>query len=195
MIRMAVLAMAVLLGVAASGAAAADDVLVDDFSKEVAGRWRVVSGEWKVRDGVMAHTARPFPHHDCIVADFPFTQGVIEVKAVPRKNNKYRFASVGIVIKRIDEKRAIWFRFGSYGLVNIDGRGGFRRVNLGRAWTELNREYRLSVIVRNGLICVCVDGIMVGVIRDPLAGKAGRPGLFTESGAEFDDFRVTRLSR
>jgi hypothetical protein len=36
---------------------------------------------------------------------------------------------------------------------------------------------------------------MIGVLRDPLAGKAGRPGLFSESGVEYDDFRVTRWAK
>ena len=29
----------------------------------------------------------------------------------------------------------------------------------------------------------------------PLAGKTGRPGLFTETETDFDDFRVTRWER
>ena len=182
---------------AAAPSAAADDTLTDDFSKVVPGRWRVVTGDWKVRGGVMAHTGKGNANHDRIIADFPFTEGMIEVTAVPRKNNRYKWASVGIVVKRLDKKSDIWFRFGSYGMINIDGYGpkGFDRIALGKARPELNRKYRLAVIVRNGLIYVCVDDIMVGVVRDPFAGKAGRAGLFSESGSEFDDFKVTRVSR
>lgn len=186
-----------LLAVAASGAVAADEALTDDFSKVVPGRWKVVTGDWKVGGGVMAHTGKGNANHDRIIADFPFTEGTIEVTAVPRKKNRYKWASVGIVIKRLDEKRDIWFRFGSYGTINIDGHGpkGFDRIELGRSRPELGRKYRLTVIVRNGLIYVCVDDIMIGVVRDPFAGKAGRAGLFSESGSEFDDFKVTRVSR
>ena len=181
----------------AAWAVSAQDVMVDDFSKEVPGRWQPIQGEWKIRDGVMAHVEKKQPNHDRIIADFPFTEGMIEVKGVARKKNGDNWASLGVVIKHIDKKRNIWLRYGSYGRINIDGYGppGFDGIHLGEATPELGREYQLTVIVRGGLIYFCIDDTMIGIIRDPWPGKAGKPGLFTEAGAEFDDFRVTRVSR
>jgi hypothetical protein len=122
---------------------------------------------------------------------------MIEVKGIARKANSYRFASLGIVIKHVDDDNHLWFRFGSYNSKNVDGKApdGFDKVVLGVGQPDLNRKYDLTVIARNGLIFICIDDTMIGVLRDPLAGKAGRPGLFSESGVEYDDFRVTRWAK
>jgi hypothetical protein len=177
-----------------ASAASAEDRWTDDFSHDLGQRWRVGHGEWKVHDGVLLHVHKDSPAHDYIVADFPFSEGMIEVKGIARKKNSYQFASLGIVIKHIDDKNQLWFRFGSYNHKNLYGPGlpAFQRASLGVGQPDLGRKYDLTVIVRNGLIGISIDDVMIGVLRDPYSGKPGRSGIFSESGAEFDDFRVTR---
>ena len=184
--------LAALLGTASLSAA--EEFFEDDFSEEVEGRWERIAGEWVVENGAMVHVQDYSAGHDRVVADFPFTEGAIEVKGVALATNLHRFASLGIVIKHLDEKSNIWFRFGSYGQKNVDGYGpsGFDGVLFGSGKPELGRTYLLSVVVRNGIIGVCIDDVMFGIMADPFAGKAGRPGVFSESGAAFDEFRVTR---
>ena len=175
-------------------AGGAEKILVDDFHETVEGRWQAISGAWVVEDGVMTHRGKDAPDHDMAVADVPFVEGTIEVKATALSTNAHSFASVGIVIKYLDEKNNIWFRFGSYGQTNVDGYGppGFDKMSLGKGKPELGRTYDLAVIIRGGRIALCIDDVMVGIIADPYPGQPGRPGLFSESGARFDDFRVAR---
>ena len=179
----------------ASALCAGENVLTDDFSREVAGRWERVAGDWTIGDGRIVHHGDGRGGHDMAVVDFPFSEGMIEVEGVAHKKNEQNFASLGFVIKYVDAKNNIWFRFGSYGRRNVDGYApGFNDVSLGRGKPELGRKYKLTVIVRNGLIVPCIDGVMIGVLRDPLAGKVGRPGLFSEADVEYDNFRVTRYA-
>jgi len=172
------------------------DVFEDDFSAEVEGRWERVAGDWRIENGKMTHHTPGHPGHGQLVADFPFREGMIEVTGVAIKENDYKFASLGLVIKHVDGRKRIWFRFGSYGAKNIDGSApGFTKVPLGVGKPQLGKEYRLSVIVRNGLIAVSIDDVIIGIARDPLAGETGRPGLFSESDVEYNDFRVTRYAK
>ena len=46
--------------------------------------------------------------------------------------------------------------------------------------------------MRNGVIGLSVDGVMLTIMRDPQGPVTGRAGLFTETRADFDDFRVVR---
>lgn len=186
---------AILLAVP-SVATSAEDAFFDDFKETIEGRWEVRAGEWMVKGGRLVHGHKAFPDHDFVIADAPFTDGKIEVKGWATKGNaQYRFRSLGIVIKYIDQDRYVWFRFGSYGNRNIDGRlpPGSDSIQLGGGQPDLGRAYDLTVIVRNGFVYLFIDDVMIGVIRDPYPGETGRPGLFSETGSEFDNFRVTEL--
>jgi len=174
-----------------AGLAGAQEVFVDDFSKDSKARWIVVAGEWNWEEGALVHVHDDKANHDMIVADFPFEEGLIEARCVALKENEYKFGSVGLVVKHLDKERVIYFRYGSYGSKNVDG-PSFQKVVLGSGKPELGREYRLSAVRKGGLIGVCIDDVMIGVARDPWPGQPGRAGLFTESGARFDDFKVTR---
>ena len=182
--------------VSSSRPAVVPDRLSDGFDKEAPGRWRRVGGPWAIESGMAVHADTKSGSHDFLVADFPMSEGLIEVTGVAGKPNDLKFSSLGICIKYVDDKHRLYFRFGSYGGAFVDSNlPGFRKVSLGRLVPVLGKPYRLTVVVRNGLIGVCIDDVMLSILRDPLAGKAGRPGLFTESGASYDDFRVTRWAR
>ena len=57
---------------------------------------------------------------------------------------------------------------------------------------QLGESYRLKAIMRNGVIGLNADGVMLTIMRDPQGPVIGRAGVFTESRADFDDFRVVR---
>lgn len=182
--------------VLAGASGVAEDVFVDTFTEPLAGRWEAVQGTWRVDQGRLVHPNIDFPDHDMLLAGFPFSEGKIEVTAIAREASaKYGFASIGLVARYLDEQKRIYFRFGSYNKVKVDGAApGFMAFNLGRGGPDLDRAYALTLVVRNGVIGVCVDDTMIGVLRDPLAGRTCRAGLFTETGATFDDVRITRYA-
>ena len=190
-----VAAVFLLISVLSAGASSAEEsVFTDDFSKEVEGRWEAVNGEWVVRDGRLVHPDTSSYNHDCAVADFPLSEGMIEVVGVARGNNILDWASVGIALKYIDDENRLYFRYGSYNRLSTMWRvsGRSEGLQLGRGGPELGRPYRLKAVMRNGLVGISLDGIMIVIFPDPLAGRSGRPGVFTESHAEFDNFRVVR---
>lgn len=185
-----------LAGAIVSIAAFGEDGFHDSFEQDLGDRWEVRAGEWTVKDGRLAHGHKPFPDHDAVIANAQFTDGKIEVKGWATQGNaQYRFQSLGIVIKHIDKDRYFWFRFGSYRQRNIDGRfpPGGDSIPLGGGMPDLGRKYDLSVIVSKGFIYLFIDDVMIGVTRDPYPGIPGRAGIFSETGSEFDDFRLTPL--
>jgi len=60
---------------------------------------------------------------------------------------------------------------------------------------EVNKRYRLRLLWRGREVGFYVNGKLIAVVVDPLHGRAGRPGLFTETAAEFDNFVVRRTRR
>ena len=78
------------------GASCEENVLIDNFTKEVPGRWTTARGEaWKIKDGVFSSVPKNGPYQTGMaVCDFPIIDGVIEVVVRSRTD---RFGSVGIV--------------------------------------------------------------------------------------------------
>ena len=180
---------------------AEDDVFTDDFSREVEGRWQAIHGEWAVSDGRMVQSDASDYSYRYALADFPFTEGTVEVVAVARKPNNLGFAAIGLVLRYADAKHYLVFRYGAYGGMGLEGKapGDWGGVSFGAATVKIGRPYRLKAIMRNGLIGLSVDGVMVSIVHDPLQDEdgpmAGRPGVYAEAHVEFDDFRVVRTSR
>ena len=171
-------------------------VVSDDFSKVNPGRYEVKSGDWKVVDGKYVHiTEKPYGFR-WVVADFPFTEGTVEVEAIPRKEGLHGSTSVGLVAKYVDDDNYWRVQFGTYGRLRVSGRVA------GEGWgsdsrlyaMEVDKTYKLSLVWRDAEVGVFVDRELVAVIADPFAGQAGKPGFFTETVAEFDNLtvRVTR---
>ena len=188
--------LAVLLASVRLAAAAEQVVMAEDFSGPLPAGWRALEGTWEVRDGQLVHPDASGAPHARLVAAAPIREGIIEVEATPIEENAYRFASVGLVGKYVDDQHEWWFRFGSYGAINIDGRiPGIDKIPIGSVRPECGRTYRLKIVMQGGLVGVSVDGTMIGIFRDPFADLEGRPGVFTETHARFDNFRVTSYSR
>lgn len=176
--------------------AAAEVVLAEDFGGPLSESWQVIEGTWEVREGELVHADASGAPHARILASTPIREGIIEVDATPMEQNRYRFASVGLVGKYVDDQHEWWFRFGSYGAISIDGRiPGIDKIQIGSVRPECGRTYRLKIVMQGGLVGVSVDGTMIAIFHDPFADLDGRPGVFTETHARFDNFRVTRHPR
>jgi hypothetical protein len=182
-------------------AADAEATFEDDFSGGLAGtpaptgeRWEVLQGDWEAKEGRLVHADASGYAHCRVVANFPIREGIVEVEAIPKEQNSQGFASVGLVGKYVDDQREWWFRYGSYRQINIDGHiPGIDKISLGSVLPEPGRTYRLKLVMRGGLVGVCVDGTTIAIFRDPFGDLAGRPGVFTETHAEFRHFKVTRF--
>ena len=184
----------VLLAYPATSGTDENDVFTDDFSQPIEGRWQTIEGEWEVSDGRLSQTNASGHTHRRILADFPFSEGTVEVQGTPQAYNDIGFASIGIILRYVDENNYLMFRYGSYGLLNLAGAvpGDWDGVVFGRVIPQPGQSYRLKAIMRNGVIGLSADGVMLTIMRDPQGPVIGRAGVFTESRADFDDFRVVR---
>lgn len=172
----------------------AEEIFEDDFSQPLGKRWQSVGGDWVVKQKRLIQSGASGDH--CrLIANFPVREAIVEVEASPVRLNALNFSSVGLVGKYVDDDRQWWFRYGSYGLILLDGRGkGIEQIHLGSVRPELGKTYRLKLIMRHGLVGVCVNGAMIAIVQDPFGKLAGRPGIFTESPAEFAGFKVRRFA-
>ena len=175
----------------------ANEILRDDFSRVHPGRYQAMLGDWKVADGkYISPKAKPYQNR-WTVSDCRFTHGAIEVDAWARKPGLHGSTSLGLVGKYIDDKNYWRIQLNTYGRLRIGG------IINGKHWgsdsrlfpVALNKRYRLRLLWRGAEVGLYVNGRLIAVVTDPLHGRAGRPGLFTETAAEFDNFVVRRTRR
>jgi hypothetical protein len=179
-----------------SAARCEENVLIDNFSKEVPGRWQTAMGtEWKINDGVFSSVPENGPYQKGMaVCDFPMVDGVIE--AVVRSRTD-RFGSVGIVGKYINNGKCWYVRF-AYWAVELNVPGGESFVITpfllcGNDEPEaVEKPITLKLVIKDGRVGLYVDGVLYCVFADPLAGEAGRPGLYTESSIFAQSFKARR---
>ncbi|MDP7693438.1 MAG: hypothetical protein QGG89_16495, partial [Vicinamibacterales bacterium] len=185
------------LVLAAADRCPAKEILRDDFSRALPGRYQVKIGEWKVAGGkYISLRAKPYRNR-WTVADCRFTHGIVEVDAWARKPGLHGSTSLGLVGKYIDDKNYWRIQLNTYGKLRMGGIIG------GKHWgsdsrlfpVALNKRYRLRLVWRGAEVGFYVNGQLIAVVTDPLHGRAGRPGLFTETAAEFDNFVVRRTRR
>jgi len=182
------------LVLAAAGRRPANEILRDDFSRVHRGRYQVKVGEWKVVGGKYVSTrAKPYQNR-WTVANCSFTHGTVEVDAWARKPGLHGSTSLGLVGKYIDDKNYWRVQLNTYGKLRMGGMiGGKRWGSDSRLYrVQLNKRYRLRLVWRGAEVGFYVNGDLVAVVTDRLHGRAGRPGLFTETAAEFDNFVVRR---
>lgn len=178
------------------GASCEENVLIDNFTKEVPGRWTTARGEaWKIKDGVFSSVPKNGPYQTGMaVCDFPIIDGVIETVVHSRTD---RFGSVGIVGKYINNGKCWYVRF-AYWAVELVVPGGESFVITpfllcGNDEPEaVEKPVTLKLIIRDGRVGLYVDGVLYCVFADPLAGEAGKPGLYTESSAFAQSFKAKR---
>ncbi len=191
--RPAPLWLAAAIGLAAVAQA---QVIEQTFDAGTAERWEALLGEWRVEDGAYVQADASSPAYRFSVFDTPWREGSIEATATPlvRNHNGNVGASFGLIVKHIDEDTWCAMRFGSYGSCSLLIRGPDRkdRISLGGFRPEPGQSYRARIILRNGMIAVVRDGLVIAILDDPFPDEAGRPGLFTETRCAFDDVRIER---
>ena len=98
--------------------------------------------------------------------------------------------------KYIDGNNYCRSRWGSYKMADAYERvaGEGYEVSLGAFQPVLDRTYHVKVIQRASAqtVSISIDGVVRVVLHDLLPGQAGRPGLFTEAHAVFDNFHAVR---
>ncbi len=188
--RLPLIAIAALL----SAGTARAEVIVQSFDDGRADRWEPISGAWAVEDGAYLQTDASSPEYRYARFDRPWRTGTLTVTATPleRNPNGNVGASFGVVVKHLAEDRWCIARFGSYGACTllISEPEGRRAVRIGRFSPTPGQQYRVRVIVRDGMIALARDGLVTAILQDPFPGETGRPGLFTETRCRFDDVRI-----
>lgn len=165
-------------------------VLEDDFAQRRDG-WQTLTGEWAWEDGKLAQR-RESDNYFMAVREETVSEGVITVTGVATAPNSSGDGCIGIVCKHIDADNWVVIRFGAYKrawlMMTVDGERDI--IALRPFIAEIGREYRCEVTMTQGLLMAEVDGKTMGVWRDPFPERAGRPGVYAQSPAEFSLFRV-----
>jgi len=187
------LLLALIVGMLGAGALQAE-VIEQGFDDGRADRWDPLSGAWAVAEGAYVQADASSPAYRISLFDRPWRAGLLSVTATPleRNPNGNVGASFGVVVKRLAEDRWCIARFGSYGTCNllISEPEGRRAVQIGRFSPTPGQVYRVRVIVRDGMIAIARDGLVLAILQDPFPDDMGRPGLFTETRCRFDDVRI-----
>ena len=181
---------------ALSASLACAQVVEYDFDDGDIAAWESVKGEWVARDGAYVQRDVSDPSYRYSLAPDAWSEGVIEIDATPLQVNHISNvgASFGLVVKYLDAERWCAVRFGSYGGVSLRIMAEDSEViKLGSLLPQPDVTYHPKVILRGGYLAVVFDGGVMGIFRDPFAGEAGRPGLFTETECAFDNVRIERL--
>ena len=189
------------LGLAAGGCGVAvrpEDILSDDFSVEVPGRWTTTMGAaWQVRDGELVTEPKTGKYQKAMaVVDLPMKEGVVEV--VIRSKHE-RSASVGIVGKFISGKKCLYMRIAYWKAMVSDHCPGDEIANIG-PFSLYNPEHKgaegtpvhLKMVIRDGKIGVYIEGLLRCVLKDPYPDQAGRPGVYSESSSYVSSFTARR---
>ena len=171
----------------------AEDEITDDFTSEVPGRWRAGKGDaWTIADGECSKEPASGEYgQGLFICDFPMTEG--EVETVIRPMYARRSSSVGIVGKFITGSRCWYVRI-AYGAASLITKGtemqGFK---IGPINVKDGQPRKLRLVFREGRAGFYVDDVLRTIFRDPLAGEAGSPGLYTESASVATSFSARRI--
>ena len=199
----ALLAASCTVGCAPGGAARVADegrqVFIADFDNPDVSRYEFLEGKWVFDSGRLKQVELPGKDERrykkrIALIDFPLREGIIEVRAraVPCeiKSRGADFGAIGVIGKYVDAERSWGFRHGSSN--NISGYGYFAQ-NHG-AWTfTMDKPSTLKVVFANSMVGLIIDDMLVALKKDPLAGEAGRPGVYCEARTDFEAIKITRF--
>jgi hypothetical protein len=188
------------LGLAHPGSAEPSDIVeafVDDFSEPQYGRWEAAMGNaWTVQDGEFFGGSPSGDYGKSLtVCDYPLTEGVIEASVRPVGG---RSSSIGIVGKYIDRENCWYIRYAYWGIMlMVPGRdemfiAPYSMVDIDGNRDRAHPPVRLKLVIRDGRVGFFADGVLRAMFEDPLAGRAGRPGLYSESGSFASYFAARR---
>ena len=123
--------------------------------------------------------------------------GVVEVDATPMRKGLLGWASAGLLVKDMPGQGTVRVVFGPFGRIVLITResGDTTRTAIGSISLEPGRTYKLRAEVKGANLSVFLDDAAVARARIPFAGAPGHVGLYCESPARFDNFRVTGVVR
>ena len=186
----------VILLMLVSTTAADESCFVDNFSDSRNSHWTPVIGDaWEIKDGELFGGDTEGNYSKAMtVSDIELTEGVIEATVRPFGG---RSSSIGIVGKYIDQQRCWYIRYAYWGIMlMVPGREPFYVAPYSMLENahpnSTHRPVRLKLIIRNGRVGFFADGVLRAVFQDPLAGKTGRPGLYTESASYASHFSARK---
>ena len=186
----------IILLMLASAAAADESHFVDDFSDSRNAQWTPVIGDpWRIKDGEFFGGDTEGNYSKAMtVSNIELTEGVIEATVRPFGG---RSSSIGIVGKYIDQERCWYIRYAYWGIMlMVPGREPFYiapYLMLENAHPKsTHRPVRLKLVIRDARVGFFADGVLRAVFLDPLAGRAGRPGLYTESASYASHFSARK---
>ena len=176
-----------------------DNLLYDDFSKEVPGRWETVKGRgWWIEDGKFMTEPKTGDYAKSFsTADFPIING--EIETVMHSTSNKRSGSFGIMGKYIASNNYWRIRF-AYWQVQLevytpDGKHGTHYDLFPYSMRDKSaggNPVRIRVEIVDTKVAFYVDDTLMCIFKDPLAGKAGKPGLTSESTSYSQSFKVRR---
>jgi hypothetical protein len=175
-----------------SDAAAAGTVILDDlFAEERPELWTQAGGEWTYTDGVLRQSAVVAERSE-LIARVPQPQNFV-ARVKFRNRGGQMWHSVGLSFDRIEagDCDGVYLSAVAGGskvqVVHVrDGQSSYPSVGAQSLPVELNRDYELTVAVRDALVNVSIDGALVLVYRLIGDRRAGQFSLWTfDARAEF----------
>ena len=172
-------------------------VFSDDFSSPDMTMWRRLP----IRMGRIADSQFQFRYRSqrtaYALAPVYLINGAIEGIATATAAPQRRTCGFGVMVKRLDAANWVAVRYGYPNAVTkltcVANERSAERI--GRCPIEVGRKYRFKVVVKGGNMQVYCDDKKVGGSAVPFAGLAGRPGMFAQSPAAYDEFNVTGATR
>lgn len=148
--------------------------------------WTSITGEWSWQEGKLVQGALP-DAYSMIVRDETLVEGAVTIEGTPTAANSSGDGCIGIICKYIDRDNWVAVRYGAYGGIMVaQNVAGERRFSRLRSFTcEIGQPYTCEVWMAEGVIAAGLDGGSVGVVEDPFPHVAGRPGIWSQSAAEF----------
>ena len=169
-----------------------DGIFEDDFELAEPCLWGTSRGQWKNREARLEMTSDGWARYTTL-APVAVVDGSIEGTAVPVAKSAQGRGVFGAVVKWIDAANWVAVRYGEYGgvgaLVTVDGK--LKVKGICKFSAMLGQSYRFKVEVTGGRVVAYCDGKRLGEVDVGFEGRAGRPGLYTEAPAAFDDVRIT----
>ena len=162
-----------------------------DLTRPIPDNWTVIDGTWETRDGALQQRAAGRSRF-IVLFDVQFVEGTIEVEIEAKQAG----LASGIVAKWIDPDHHVFVRHGAYDYLTLGGRENFRAGPFGdfaisTPPTKPGQQLHLKIILRDQKLIYIVNDIVAAVANDPLTGKSGRPGLYTEVPVVFRKIKVT----
>ena len=171
---------------------AADVIYETDFTSPDPDNWTFVTGDWEFADGALVQKDASSYSRQVAVLNKEVGDCIIEAQGTITEKNVGGFGVVGVLARfaDMDTSHYLALRHGAYG---YSGGAGRLSAMFGGAWTEVGETYNVKLIIANGMVGAVINGTLVGVRKDPLAGQPGKPGFYTESGVRYTRLRVTAI--